>query len=1530
MPTEFDFAEVTLHIIPKKGTETETGAEIKASSPKTFSFDVTFVRKYVANPQDEDGGVGSTQVDVPAQEPVLIHDSLRITRSEPFGKDVVLHDVYLGEPLKFKFLYADGRTAVEKTAILRKDPAGDTDGSPENTISTTIELSKEDIERMEAIPSRPGEVLSDIKRSARLVSLDPQLQQINFPLAQLLVVPIRFNDLPPGNPIDPSKSRSGQPSLGETTPTQWKGSGFEDIVRSETPRSKPVTGSKICETSIADAILGLNWKHTRVAVDGSFTATFEPGSWNAWAWMLFGGGAQHPIIGLVVEPLAFSIDRTRSIFLPQPAKRSEAQPGSDDGASKTTASAPSTQQPTKTGRGRVPVDVSAAELATNPDVYTEDPGAFCRPFSNPQRVLSERSFFSVLRTEMPAISAESSVKLEEPAQLDFDPPKDMLAALRESTSSAIIAPSITLTMSEVPTVATGKGFRTDIGQGLAMYLDRLPEELQKHYSKLSHSRVEMSATQPLQWNSESTRYQATTVARGHILEFRVRTRSNGYSLGGVAKTLTLAPRQTKRIQKISWSRAEQSSRAETQDSQDAVDDLVSHENSYENAVAANLTEWAQGSSKSKVSAAAFAAGGILGQLPIAVGGGAATSTATSGSQQSGGRDASAKEEGQWRGAIERHGESVRKFESTIVQEVAQEEEVTGTVEVVRNINYAHSLTVIYHNILRHQRVDTEFAGVRECLFVPFSMKPFTMARAYRWRETIRRILRDRRFNHAMEYLRDVLTGFRSSTIPPGRRADHAIRSMYGSVYIELGIARPMDNDKGEFSQDSWTTLTSLLGLPTRATWQSLAGLSDLNREPEFQRLYAPGIAAKWCNSLQLWGANRNLEADFTLATRHVFGRQVRVDFQVDTSNMNLGRAQLTTLVVRATRGLPPGSLANVRSINYTYQTDYVTRSISLGQGANDLVDPTSGGVDREGAAFQSPITLFEAQNLRMELVHDTMELLQHLNEHIEYYHRMIWWYMDRDRLFMLLDGFYVPRLKPETSIANIVERNPLGVAGNSLIFRVSAGCFLGTPELPTANDLDSWYRSSGPPADPMHISLPTDGLYAQTVMDECEALEEHYGSLDWALNDADPELGSIDANLLTSRRSDPNVGTTPTKLPDTLISLQNASPAPAPQGFDGILGTIGNANLFRDMAGLAGTQGLAAQGLETTSGLAANALNQAAALKLAEMASKTSATANADRKLATLQRAVKKELIKDEAVVSQIATDIQADSNGIPPTQPKASEEITPRECGEVIKILEGEQKKGNITNEEKKDGIRKRTRNLPGGRSPAPSEKLYPLTIEFVGISDRPLAGHWECSLGQVRLVDNKNTLVEIARGEGEDLSEPGIVKMVLPRIRGRHSSIYTLLVKGYIFDGFMTPAQPAWMEQKLNNVNIPDQLLDQNGSVTATVRAMHGKVTTSKTTGKELSNDINQGRKSGGESSGSVSIEGDPSAVFGAGGKLVDFIAELAKGIATLKGEGSVTVSGELSSGETQSKLEKIEETQTWEIEYYTGTFEHVVEVI
>jgi hypothetical protein len=142
--------------------------------------------------------------------------------------------------------------------------------------------------------------------------------------------------------------------------------------------------------------------------------------------------------------------------------------------------------------------------------------------------------------------------------------------------------------------------------------------------------------------------------------------------------------------------------------------------------------------------------------------------------------------------------------------------------------------------------------------------------------------------------------------------------------------------------------------------------------------------------------------------------------------------------------------------------------------------------------------------------------------------------------------------------------------------------------------------------------------------------EEHQGSIDWVLEDPDPELGTIDPSLMTSRRADVSPALAPTTRPGTIISLQNAPDAPAPTGLQGVLDAVTNANAFRDMAALAGTQANAAQALQTAAGLATNFGNQAAALKLAELAKNAHDAQTADQKLATVARAVDKNLTTPE------------------------------------------------------------------------------------------------------------------------------------------------------------------------------------------------------------------------------------------------------------------------------------------------------------
>lgn len=952
----------------------------------------------------------------------------------------------------------------------------------------------------------------------------------------------------------------------------------------------------------------VDWAPAHLSVDGTFNFSYAQQPSIGWFWWLTG---EHQVVGFVPDDLSArgECGRKLAVALPvlsAPGKTPAGGEGSSDCECEKT----------------VPVDVTEEELANNPEIYTEDPGAFCKPFNNPERVLSEKSFSVIARVEQPEIGAGASNRTKSIGLLNLD-------ALSSAVATSNANTGFFTRLANVFSPAAARPIA--VGAPLTPKRHTLPGDYVGLVKRLASARHDMDSRNPLQWEDEIAQYQAATVSLGHILEYRVRWRSNGYSLGTVAKTLTLAPRQAMRIQKIEWERSDRARRSERTLLTDVENDTVTRERDFQDEVSANLSEWARGGSHSDTEAVAGGIGFFLSGVLGGIGGGAGSSNSTS--HQEGGRSTAASEHQRLRDAIRRHGDALRKFESTVVNEVAQEETVTGTTEVIRNLNYAHSLTVIYYQILRHLKVSTEFAGARECLFVPFAIRAFDTQRAYRWREAIQVAIRSRRYLRALRYLKDVATNFATSDIPPGTRSEEPLTYLRGSIFVDLAIERPRDTAEGAFDEARWLPFAGLFGEPPRSIIAQMLQQLVAARDRFFQTNYAPGMAAKWANSLRLRIGGSTITVDSTLATRYHFNRGVRIDFVVPPERLSgLRRRDLQSLTVVTASDLPPGSVANLTGLSLTYNTARFQRTVRAQTGVNDLVIPETGV--RDAATVLVPLDHWEVVDERLEITRSVQDLVEHLNEHVEYYHKAIWWHMDRDRLLMLLDGFYVPHSN-QVSIASVVDREPVGIIGNCLVYRVGAASFIGYGEVKTPADLYNLYAEKQPIRDPVLVSLPTDGLYAQTIMDECLALEEHYGNLDWALNDADPELGFLDPSLLTSRRADTTTATTPTPFPSTIINLQNAPEAPAPSGLQGVLNAVTTADAFRDMAGLAATQANALAALNTAAGLATNFGNQAAALELAKVAKSKEATRSADQKLATIERAKQKGLTSEAEAAAQ-------------------------------------------------------------------------------------------------------------------------------------------------------------------------------------------------------------------------------------------------------------------------------------------------------
>ncbi|MCM4166307.1 hypothetical protein KCTC52924_03236 [Arenibacter antarcticus] len=1068
--------------------------------------------------------------------------------------------------------------------ILNEDVNQPDNGTIAGTFIYVWKLTKPEIEKVKLLIERTPLYPAILSRSCQFISIgfpNPPFSQY-----KLMISPIR------------------QTQINNATLTKLFGINNFDTV------SKRLKIDNLVE--LANLPLG-ELTSSKIGISGQFDFTVPvEGNESGWLWILNG-----PVvfIGIQKEANLDPVSTKRTILLP---------PTSEKDGQETISNLIIGDSPIGAGTS---LDVTEEELLSNPNVFNDDPGAFCKPFSNPHRIVSERTFHTILRVEQPTIgskpfqrpdygikgdftggvlaNAKLVMKIKNTSVRDNNPRAGTAVPRREN----IFAGAASLKTKEVDTLLS-----SDISPEMTKdYIQRLAK-------RVPLGRFNLNVNHPLNWEGDSTEYQATSLGFGHILETRVQYRTNGYSLGKVAHSLTLAPRQTKRIITVQSRIADSISRREDTDFSESVDTGTDRNYSYQDSVESHLKEWSKGGS---VAANAGAAGGVGGFISgVLFGGGGALGIAASGSTQRGGRDISSKETQNLRDSIRAYADSLRQLDSMVVVNQSQEEFIQGVSEIVRNVNYCHSLTVIYHEILRHLRVDTRVVGARECVFVPLEIKPFTIDRIYRWRDTLKSVLRKPQLRWVMNYIKDVRDNFSNSTVPPGRRDQVPIEHVSGSVYIQLKIERPKDDDEGKFIEVNWRPLFPFSNEPIGGIFGYLSKLLSDKKDAAFQKKYAPKIAANWANDLVLLDKdNRPYNVDFTMVSSYRHGKTMRIDFTLSDDTGTLSRSDLRNLSVLAP-SLPEGSLANLKQVRLHYFTEHFDNQVSSARGTDDLIDVITGAATPEGGSAYLPTTRWEEVNLRLEIKNSFIELLEHLDEFTEYYHKRLWQTLDHDKLYMMLDGIKLST-NDERSVASVVERNPLAIVGNSLVFRVATGAFIGVDGHQDADSLNYYYRDTSNQAEPLRISLPTSGLYAQSLMDECEACEEHFGSTDWVLTNDEPELAELGSELLSSRRAQlPDA--TPSDLPGSIVNIQNAATPPSPSGFADSLAAVTNANAFRDMAGLKGTQENARVAMQEAAKLAAKFGSEAASLYKANMAA-----SNAKNKMSAIEKAHKQGNIDD-------------------------------------------------------------------------------------------------------------------------------------------------------------------------------------------------------------------------------------------------------------------------------------------------------------
>ena len=601
----------------------------------------------------------------------------------------------------------------------------------------------------------------------------------------------------------------------------------------------------------------------------------------------------------------------------------------------------------------------------------------------------------------------------------------------------------------------------------------------------------LDSNNPIDWDEDPTIYQATSIAHGHILQFKQEWVNNGYSLGDLLYSLPLAPGQKKQIVTLDWERREAASRIEDLDYQESLQNSLSRDRDINDLVNGIVSENQNGGSKSSTRSKSSSGGGgggfglSLGFFSIGGGGGGSTSSgsssASSSAWQQASRQSSLSSLQQLRDKTKQSASSVRNQRSTVIQTASQGERFSVETEVVANYNHCHAITIQYFEVLRHFQIQHRLANVQECLFIPLDIGLFDGKKTLRWREVLaENLLEDtisRRPGDRI-YIRGrrnpLLRGFdaierrendyEGSDLPIGIYADENITYIDGSLNLRFQITRPLDriDEDGEasFSSEQWAFLQRLIPHKTADQIHERFLKGQERKDEIFLREIAPDIAENFVQHLKFEAIASDgktvvdIDIDATLTSRFINDRNLQVSLRMGPTPPNgLRRSDIRFIRIRTdfigdggsfippSQLLPPNSRVLISSGFMAYRTEnlssYLFRNSRI---QNDLTGSDS-------VQIFTPLNRTEERNPRMQDEELANSLIDHLNDNLEYYHNVIWVNMNPRRRFMFLDGIQVVDFSevdtyPQgiiRSVASVVENRIIGIEGNCLIMPVAPG-----------------------------------------------------------------------------------------------------------------------------------------------------------------------------------------------------------------------------------------------------------------------------------------------------------------------------------------------------------------------------------------------------------------------------------------------------------------------------------------------------------
>lgn len=351
----------------------------------------------------------------------------------------------------------------------------------------------------------------------------------------------------------------------------------------------------------------------------------------------------------------------------------------------------------------------------------------------------------------------------------------------------------------------------------------------------------------------------------------------------------------------------------------------------------------------------------------------------------------------------------------------------------------------------------------------------------------------------------------------------------------------------------------------RRMWEAYSGLLELNVvdmldlyfrdqllsdwDTIFRSQIAPKVFSKMAKSLSIDA----FSIDPTPVSKYYGGeRTMQVAFHTEAPGKS--RASIEYLKISSKSPLVQsiGTISvtfNLFSMRISYSTDHYSGLLFNGAVNDDVLDPA-------GANVWTPRSAEEKRNPRTEDRLLVDRLIDHLNCHLEYYNRILWYNLDSNRRWLLLDGFHIQVYQKNglpdgfRSLASVLKNALIGVAGNSLVFPVAPGysvsqsLIIRTEEGEEVSPSPLDYYRPTEPAPPYRLSVPTRGAFMEAVKGSCDACEslKPDSSQDWTqfTTDTPTAITAVSPPVPTVTNWQPQFQS----LQPPIVSIQNAPALP--------------------------------------------------------------------------------------------------------------------------------------------------------------------------------------------------------------------------------------------------------------------------------------------------------------------------------------------------------------------------------------------------